>query len=389
MRKIIFIFVVMCFLTMAVWALADEAIIVDKKDVKVELSNVETKKIYIDVDNFENLAIPVAAISSIRLAEDRKKLIIQSVTGRVVKGNSSSKLEGEWELGKYSVSLSDIKSIEFRWDVQQQETSPAVQPDGFYAVITDWTGKTMEVFDLKYLGRYWWSSPYINRSSHMIYEHRKYLPVEYKEIIVGVPFTDIDTIKFTDIESTEMEWEPTLDIKLVDGTTLVVRLARWGERAPKFTGEVLNGDLVERIHQIAFNHKRDKNAQRVIPGRNSIYKDLDSVYTISLKTSQGHQIVLRNGCLLGLNEGYRWTTLRTKFNIKLGESTTAVDFSKIKSFRFSGTPKAQMTTTSGKTVDVLLPDYNKIWIGGNFDRFGPARIKLSRVSSLEISKTTN
>lgn len=384
MKKINMLVALIFILSISITAFAGEAIIVDKKDVKVELTSIKTKKVRIDFENFENLDIAVAAISSIRLAEDRKKLIIQSITGSIVKGISNSTLEGEWELGNYSVSLSGIKSIEFNWGAQKEKSALVDQPDGFCAVITDWSGKTMEVFNFKYWGRWYQSSQFIGHSG-MRDETRKYIPINYKDIIVGVPFTDIDTINFTDNEATFKEWEPSLDIKLVDGTALAGKLARLGEYAPKFTGEVLQGGLVGRIQQITFNHVRDKNAPRVV-NVDEFHGDLDSVYKISLKTLQGNQISLRNGCLIDLDHGYAWTGKRTTFKIKLGESTTDVDFSKIKTIQLLGASKAKLTTTSGKTIDTMLPKYNEIWIGGNFDRFGSARIQLSKVSSLEISK---
>ena len=385
MRSMITIFTLVYFLLMAVCSFASEAIVIDKKDFKVELSSVKTKKIIIDVNDFEDLAIPIEAISSICLTEDEKELIIKSITGRVVQGTSKSDLVGEWELGTYSVSLSDIKSIELSLDVNQQETSKSIQQDGFCTLITDWNEKTMVVFNFEYMGRWWYSSPFINRSSYMNYEKRKYLPVKYKEMIIGIPFTDIDTVKFSDTKPTNKEWEPVVDIKLVDGSILKAKLARLGEYAPKFTGES-NGDFVGRIRQITFDHKRDKNVKRVIP---EYAQHLNSEYKIRLKTSQGHQIELQNACLHRINDGYKWALLRTSFKIKLGESNNDVEFNKIKSINLLGDSKAQMITTSGKNIDVLLPDYNKIWIGGNIDRFGPARIKLSQVSSLEISKSSN
>jgi len=388
MKRMIYLFAVVCFLTTDILAWAVVTIVVDKKGVKVELTSLKTEKIYFNTDNFENLAIPVGAISTILLSKGGKSLILQSTKGIEVKGTSDSKLEGEWELGDYSVSLSDVKSVEFRWATQQQKiTNLADLPEGYFALVTDWNGKTMEVFNFEYRGSYYYSSPYINRSSHMSYLNRSYIPVEYKEIIVGIPFSNIDVVKFTDVESTNSEWQPNLSIKLLDGSKLEVKMAPFGEYAPKFTGEVSQGDLIERIHQIEFNHNLDKNASSDNT-HFDFYKELNSVYTISFQTLQGNKAVFRNGTLLGINdEGYRCIYFRTEFKIKFGESTTVVDFSKMKSIKFTGESKAQMTTTSGKVLDILLLDFNEIWIGGNFGKFGPARIELNRISSLEINKT--
>jgi len=391
----ILVFAAVCFLTTALWASADEVIVVDKKDFKVELTSVDLKKISFNVANFY-LTIPVAVISTIRLTEDGERRILRSVTGREIEGTTYFELKGTWELGEYSVGLSDIKSIEFRWTAQpEQEIVVAGQPDGFYAICTDWTGATMEVFDFQYRGSYPWhisarrdifTGEYYPPKRGTEYIYRRYLPVEYKEVVVGVPFADIDAVKFTDTEPTEKSWEPTLDIKLGDGSTLTGKLVELGEHAPKFAGQVAHGDLIERIREITFNHERDKNAPRLGPGKSDISGDLDSIYTISIETWQGNQVLFLNGCRVGLDEGYKWN-LKTNFNLEIGESSNIVDFDKIRSIQFKGEGEARMTTTSGKTFDVSFADYNTIWLGGNLDKFGPARIEMNKVALLEISRT--
>lgn len=199
---------------------------------------------------------------------------------------------------------------------------------------------------------------------------------------MGVPFADIDAVKFTDTESTD------LHIKLGDGSTLTGKLVRLGKGFSRFTGQAVHGDFsVERIREITFNHERDKNAPRLGPGEDDIKGDLDSIYTISIETWQGNQVLFLNGCRVHLGDGYEWHQLETKFNLKIGESSNIVDFDKIRSIQFKGEGQARMTTTSGKTFDVSLPGYDTIWLGGNLDKFGPARIKVSNVALFEISRT--
>ena len=220
MKKTILVLAIFYSIATPLWALDYEAIVLDNKDVKIELSNIKTRMIDVDLSNFDGLAIPVTYISKIRRVKDGKDFVLRSVTGREVKVASSSALEGEWELGKYSVSLSDVKFIEFNWTARQQGISPRDRTNSFCATITDWTGKTMDVFDLKYVGRYWWKSPYIDVSSYIKSEHRQYIPIEHKGLIMGVPFADIDNISFTNQQPTDEDWEPGVDIKLLDGTTL-------------------------------------------------------------------------------------------------------------------------------------------------------------------------
>lgn len=150
MKRIMLLSALICLFSVSIQAFAVKATIVDKKDIEVELTSVETKNIDFRFDWFE-LTIPVATISTIHLSEDRGKLILRTVTGKEVKGISNSELKGTWELGDYSITLSNIKSINFGDDSQlPQETTMADQPDNFVAICTDQTGATMEVFGFSY-----------------------------------------------------------------------------------------------------------------------------------------------------------------------------------------------------------------------------------------------
>lgn len=254
------------------------------------------------------------------------------------------------------------------------------QPNGFFVTCTDWAGMTTEVFGFSYNFGYGYPTPgWIGRWSHDEDNPRMYLPFEYKEIVVGIPFADIDEIGFTD----EPLW---INITLRDENVLKGELGELGEDSQRFTGKTEYGDFslrVEKVRQVAFDHTQDKNAPRVRPDLN-----LTSAYTMSIKTWQGNQFILLNGCRSELKDNYQWTKMRNSFDVKIGESTNNVSFDKIKRIQFREKDKdeAQLTTTSGKTIDISLSRY--IWLGGNLDPFGPARIKMSQVASFEISRTT-
>jgi len=150
MKRIILLFTIIYLLSAPVRAFAGAVTIVDKEDVKVELTSVETKEINLQSGEVQ-FTIPIAKISTIHLAEDGKTLILRSITGKELKGTSISKLECTWDLGKYSIALSSIKSVDFGRDVKsQQATTTAIQPEGFFAACTDRTGMTFEVFSFCY-----------------------------------------------------------------------------------------------------------------------------------------------------------------------------------------------------------------------------------------------
>jgi len=119
---------------------------------------------------------------------------------------------------------------------------------------------------------------------------------------------------------------------------------------------------------------------------------LGSEYTISVKTWRGNQIELLNACILTPAFNYKWIGLSTGFDSKIGESINTVKFDKLKNIQFKeeGKSKALMITNSGKTVDVTFDvsyNYENLWLGGNWEKFGPSRIQIQKVASLEISKT--
>lgn len=106
---------------MAVQVFAGEVTIVDKNGVKVNLTSVETKEINLLIDKVIFITIPVANISTICLAEDGTTLLLKTAYGQELKGTSDSKLEGTYELGKYSVALLQIRSIDFGRNIQPPE----------------------------------------------------------------------------------------------------------------------------------------------------------------------------------------------------------------------------------------------------------------------------
>lgn len=367
--------------------LSDQAVVVDKKDARVELTEIESETMGLDLNetnNFTDLTIPVRTLSSIQLDRDGKALVLHSDAGREIRGTSRSKLIGTWELGKYSVDLSEVKSVVFVWENAGKAKTEAPPLEGFYGVCTAWDGKKMELSDLRYHFSYYYSSPYINRPSGDRSLTRTYLPIEHKETIIGIPFTDIKTIGFGNAKATSREWRPAVDVVLLDGSALRGKLEELGEYAPKFTGRVVCGEFIGRVQEIVFDHTRDKGAEKSEPGRDVLHADMDSPYTVSVRTRGENEMVLRNACQVQLDEGYRWHMVKTTFDVRFGESNTVVAFDKIDSIEFVEGDRAKLTTTSGKALPVSVSDHDKIWIGGNLKEFGLARIKLGNVALLKF-----
>jgi hypothetical protein len=394
MRKIVLFFSLVFLLIIPVCSFADVvATVTDKDSVKVELTELKTKSISFVTTGHLLLEIFPSVLSSIQLDKDGETLVLKSKMGSEIRGTSDSELKGSWELGDYSISLSNIKSAEFKI---ADTTEELVQPDGFVAIATDETGKTMGLSGFSYRWGYYYYSPYINGNSHDNYYKVPYLPARWKQAVVGVPFTDIDTIKFTDPKTGNSKlWLPTVTIKLLNSNTLTGELYRLGANTTydhMLCGQVQSGNLIEKISQITFDHKRDKKAERKDMTIDCI--SLDSLpksrYTVSIKNWQGDQVVFSNGlCFDGLYEGHGWDSYGMSLKLKVGQSVNDVGFDKIKSIQFEkqGQPEAKLATASGQTINISFPKMP--YIGGKVVELDAVGwIKMENVSSLEIKETS-
>jgi len=86
--------------------------VTDSHDVEVELTETTTESIDFTAGDVE-YAVPVASIVSIRRAGSGKALELRPGAGHELTGTCDSKLEGVWEVGKYSVPVADIKTADF------------------------------------------------------------------------------------------------------------------------------------------------------------------------------------------------------------------------------------------------------------------------------------
>jgi hypothetical protein len=77
-----------------------------------------------------------------------------------------------------------------------EEVTTETQPKGFTAVCTDRAGTIMEVTNFAYSFSYHWRGVW--GGGGVDRETRMFLPFEYKDTIIEIPFADIDTVKFTD-----------------------------------------------------------------------------------------------------------------------------------------------------------------------------------------------
>lgn len=400
--------------------------VIDQKNNRIELTTVHTQNIILSVD-WVDYTIPIEEISTIVRSKDQDKLVLTTVTGKTLEGKtgSKSKIEGKWELGKYSIALSDIKSVDFGRGVQQEgkSTVPS-QTDGFFATCTDRNGDVVQIYSFIHIFKYYHNAPRtdIGGGMYQVFGRdewrstaRAFLPFEYRDVTVAIPFMQINTITFTDTndmlpkeDSKLKEWPFSVTIELRDGNKLSGKTPVLGDpwQSTRRFGGVTGVTQVKgfsipfhKVQQITFNHTRDKNVADMIGGvRWSYYIDggfrikdsLDSPYSMSIKTRQRSKILLQNACLFKLDERGDWEELELEFQIGIGDSSNIVDFDKIRAinFKFKKNVPDQIITSSGTTIDGMVKTWRQVMggnLGGDLEKLGPGFISMENVASLEIS----
>lgn len=383
--------------------------VIDQKNNRIELTTVHTQNIILSVD-WVDYTIPIEEISTIVRSKDKHKLVLTTVRGKTLEGKTASGIEGKWKLGEYSIALSDIKSVDFGRGVQQEgkSTVPS-QTDGFFATCTDRNGDVVQVYSFMHIFKYYY---YAYRTEFVIYGSNEwrstaqaFLPFEYRDVTVAIPFMQINSITFTDTndmlpkEDRKLkEWPFSVTIELCDGDKLSGETPVLGypsQPTRQFGGVTgvtqVKGFSIpfDKVQQITFNHARDKNVADMnggfrIPGSQ------DSPYSMSIKTRQGSKILLQNACLCKLHESGFWQELETEFQIGIGDSSNIVDFDKIRAINFKSNKNVpdQIITSSGTTIDGMVGTWRQVIcgnLGDDLEKLGPGFISIDDVASLEIS----
>lgn len=432
MSKTLFIIPVLMLFVASIGICSNVTTVIDQKNNRIELTTVHTQNIILSVD-WVDYTIPIEEISTIVRSKDKDKLVLTTVRGKTLEGTNGpkSKIEGNWELGEYSIALSDIKSVDFGRGVQQEGKSTVPShTDGFFAICTDRNGDVVHVYSFMHIFRYYHSArrTSIGDGVYMVYGSdrwrataRAFLPFKYEDVTVAIPFMQINTITFTDtndmLQDYKLEdWRRpfSVTIELHDGDKLSGKTPALGgtyvyPNHPRrlFCGVTgvtqIKGFSIpfHKVQQITFNHAQDKNVADMIGatrwgyyinGGFRIKGSLDSPYSMSIKTQQGSKILLQNACLVQMDESGYWEEFETEFQIGIGNSSNIVDFDKISAVNFKETASGlsdQIVTTSGTTIDCMVNVKAGQVIGGNLggdlEKLGPGFIYMGNVASLEIS----
>jgi len=395
-RRGLIAFAVVTFI-MTCSGLAQEAKVVDTKNVEVNLAKVTSRHIEVTLENSGAvLRMPVENLSRIVAVGDGKTLVFTTIDGREVRGTTSDSLEGEWELGEYAVRLSRVKSVVFHAQAAKAATMPiADQPDGFVLTCTDSAGMAIEIYSASFNFTYsypaagnWIPYPPTRRSEN---NPRQFLPMEIDYVTVSIPFARIESVELRPPTSKSYGAMPTARVTTTDGKVVNGQVAAYGEGNWRLTGKTAFGDFrleIAKVARVEFQHGKDKNPtteylDRDIPGG----QKLESGFTVRATTWGGREHVFTDACVFNLGDGHRWGYQSTSLNLAIGESQNTVEFNKIKALTFNTEGKFQgsLTTPTGTTVAVGSLS-NVSHIGGKTQESGPGYLALKHVKIIEIVK---
>lgn len=342
---------------------------------EIALNNVLTSHIDVPLKGGV-LSIPIRLLAGIKSTDIKNKYQINLVSGesyeRIFKEKfKGEKLEGEMEVGLFSIPFREIETITFR----HKEISQWSQPDGFVAQING-----VKVYGLKYRFRSF--GPVFT----FPYNYFQYLSVADGAVLYRIPFSKIKEVKSDGILFTD-------GARLVASMYLKDKAIYQGDEwklvfdthglEKELYGEIPHGNIVFSVEQITsflFLHDLDKispkvekqlaKEQETFEFSNNLSSVLVPVYGSPIAVDQLHVISIWS------SGGYLYKYEKSpKFNAKIGEMMVNIELSRvnsIKDFRVneryaSGDPINLMTnviTRSGKIYPV------GIYIGGWDKYFG-------------------
>jgi hypothetical protein len=252
---------------------------------------------------------------------------------------------------------------------------------GFSAQWTDRSGESIDVHDLNYCFDYSYFT-YIYGASLGRWETKKcvFLPIEYKDVIIGVPFKNISQVDFA---------YPITTVKLIDGTLLNGKRVTLGESNERFCGSTELGVVclpISSVNKLIFNQTSKNSSSIGEPCENSHAALSSSNLTVYFETWNSNSYRFTNATIFELEDG-RWINARTGINLRWGEAEIYKNLKDIKQMEFHQENRLEaLVTFASENTKNLTVSESSMWLGGNLDKFGPARIKWDQVRSLEISQ---
>jgi len=372
----------------------DSTTIIDEDDNQITLSEVTSKVIDVKVGKFD-VSIPVSEISSVRSC-DNDDIHITMMNGRKYQGTTGfgTKIEGEASLGSYSIPLSKVKSVKFA--LAKNEIIPGEsKKEGFYVTCVDTEGISFsfQPFQFNF-------SVYYFGGGGGSYS-RFYLPMRLNGCAIRLPFADIENASIEPPRTNTGSYHAgSVVVKLRDGRVVTGELSSGTGLRGDFIGHTALGnasiDLYE-VNRLSFSLEESQDFTTEPMTKMDIYQTVkfNSGYTIKLKTRDGKEAVLEHAGAITLTDSCMWKELKPELTITIGVSQVAVDFDKIIQINFDSVAQwwqssaykprtGTLMTAAGKEEDVTCD--GKAWVGGILKGYGPARIQIGDIASIEIHK---
>lgn len=391
MRKVDIYGIIFVFLLLAISPniLAGDKIactITDSANNIVKLTDVSTKQISFQL-NGSVISIPVIQISEVKSLGHNDLLKVALLSGQTHEVTSSDKIEGEWELGSYSIEIKKVNSIIFE---KPDPPPPFKPPAGFVA---EFNGITIYSLEHKMV------SP--NRDS-------LWMPFLKGPVVYSIPFAKIKQILQNEIVLTnDMKLKGLFHLKNSNYDSIM-----FDGRPRNLVGKTAIGTIelpAENVKSITFKHDKDIDISFAIKehdyyDRNFAPSDSKIKGTITVNSCEPVNIekFISGEVPANSNESISVEHLdafdtsygsKNQFiEVYIGEGLNKVELSKviaIKDFEVrrdqTGFPQEIIAKITTKAGNVFSVKFKNLWIcfGGTLD-IGYAKVPAVYTKSIEL-----
>lgn len=387
--RVMVIFALIAMIAFSGLSLAQEitATVTDLSGNIVKLTKVNTVQLSFHVGD-SDMGIPIIQIRNIKSLGRGDMFKVTLVSGEILEGSSRSKIEGEWELGAYSLELSKAKSIVF--EIGKTTTSEAPewkQPAGFVAQVNGTNVYGLE-YEFSYTGfnRYW-----IPAKSYTVDKSYLWLPVVKGPALYFIPFSKIKQVSPNEVILTD-------DFK-VEAYLYLEKGAAFEGRDRKLKGETTFGSIefaIEKVKSIIFIHEKDLQISSAEEEKKWNHKKFESDTRLkgTIFVDKGTPINVSQLDVFSVNtEGYTYSKSKA-LEVYIGDALNKIDLSKLAAIKeFSakrskyGVIKeliAKIVTKSGNLLSVKFKDKN-ICFGGKLD-LGYVKVFAADVKAVELKE---
>lgn len=346
----------------------------------IKLTKVNTVQLSFHIGDAD-MEIPIIQIRSIESLGRGNMFKVTLVSGKTLEGSSTSKIEGEWELGTYSLELPKAKGIVFeRGEATTGEAPEWKQPVGFVAQVNG-----INVYGLEYEFAYTeYSTMWIPPKAYTSYNSYLWLPVVKGLALYFIPFSKIKQVSPN-------------EVILTDGSKVKAYLylekgdASFEGRDRKLTGQTTFGSIefpIEKVKSIKFIHNKDLQISSAEKQKEWSHKkfESDSRLKATIVVKSGAPISVSQLDVFSVNtEGFTYSKSQA-LEVYIGEALNKIELSKLTAIRELSFKQNQLTakivTKRGNILSVRFKN-PYVCFGGRLD-LGYVKVRAADVKAVEL-----